>query len=209
MTRQIDDTAGLLVVARTERREALLQASLAVIRREGPLASMDSMAAEAGITKPILYRHFGDRSGLLSAVASRFADELVDRLSEALEAPGSPAERIDIAVRSYVAFIEEDPKLYGFLTQKVEVSSLVDSGLIERVADLLKVAISETMNELGLDARPAETWAYGVVGMMHLAGAHYANTPGMDREQFVRDLLALASGGLVGNTLTVEGAHPL
>lgn len=183
---------------RAERREALLQAALTVIRREGPAASMEAMAAEAGITKPILYRHFGDRSGLLSAVASRFADELIARLSAALALPGSPPERIEIAVRGYVAFIEEDPQLYGFLTQKVQVSSLVDSGLIERVSDLLKTAISDTMVELSLDPRPAETWAYGVVGMMHLAGAHWVSTPDMPREDFIDDLLALVTGGLIG-----------
>ncbi|MGH9170910.1 MAG: TetR/AcrR family transcriptional regulator [Acidimicrobiales bacterium] len=184
-----------------DRREALLRASLTVIRRDGPTASMDAMAAEAGITKPILYRHFGDRSGLLSAVASRFADELVVRLGAALAGPASPSKRIEVAVRAYVTFIEEDPELYGFLTQRVQVASLVDSGLIERVADLLQVAITESLEAAGLDSTSAETWAYGVVGMMHVAGAHYASTPGMDREDFVSDLLLLASGGLVGNGL--------
>jgi AcrR family transcriptional regulator len=62
------------------RREALLNAALAVITRDGPAASMDAMAAEAGITKPILYRHFGDRDGLIAAVANPFAPEHVKRL---------------------------------------------------------------------------------------------------------------------------------
>jgi AcrR family transcriptional regulator len=167
---------------------------------------MDAMAAEAGITKPILYRHFGDRSGLLSAVASRFADELITRLSEALELPGTPGERIDVAVRAYVSFIEEDPELYGFLTQRVHVSSIVESRLIVRVAGLLQAAIAQTMQDAGIDPSPAETWAYGVVGMMHLAGAHYANTPGMDREAFIHHLVMLTSGGLIANGLGLEAA---
>jgi AcrR family transcriptional regulator len=187
-----------------DRRETLLQASLTVIRRDGPLASMDAMAAEAGITKPILYRHFGDRSGLMSAVASRFADELIMRLSDALELPGTSAERIEVAVRAYVSFIEEDPELYGFLTQRVQVASIVDSGLIVRVAGLLKDAIAEAMDAAGVDSSPAETWAYGVVGMMHMAGAHYANAPGMDRDSFVRHLVMLTTGGLIGNGLGLE-----
>jgi AcrR family transcriptional regulator len=185
-------------MARSDRREFLLQAALRVIRRDGPLASMDAMAAEAGITKPILYRHFGDREGLMSAVAARFAGELVATLAESLASPGTPPERIEIAVRAYVAFIEKDPQLYGFLTQKVHVSSLVDSGLIERVAEVLQAEISETLSEFGLDNAPSETWAYGVVGMMHLAGAHWAAYGGRPREEFIQDLLLLASSGLLG-----------
>ena len=71
-------------VQRGERREELLNAAIAGIRKHGPSASMDSLAAEAGITKPILYRHFGDRAGLVSAIADRFADTLLADLTTAL-----------------------------------------------------------------------------------------------------------------------------
>ena len=52
---------------REQRREELLDAALGVIRREGRAASMEAMAAAARITKPILYRYFGDREGLARA----------------------------------------------------------------------------------------------------------------------------------------------
>jgi AcrR family transcriptional regulator len=181
-----------------QRREVLLSAALTVIGRDGPAASMEAMAAEAGITKPILYRHFGDRDGLIAAVANRFGDELVVRLSEALDRPGSPRERIEAAVRSYLGFIEEDPELYGFLTQRAQVSSVVESGVIERVAAVLESAIADTLAVAGVDARPAETWAYGVVGMMHLAGAHWVSTVGEPREPLVADLVSLVADGLLG-----------
>ncbi|MFC7511784.1 TetR/AcrR family transcriptional regulator [Streptomyces thermocarboxydus] len=43
------------------RRRELLEAADRVVLRDGPGASMNAIAAEAGITKPILYRHFGDK----------------------------------------------------------------------------------------------------------------------------------------------------
>ena len=61
---------------RLERRAELLDAATRVVRREGPAASMDQIAAEAGISKPIVYRHFRDRDDLVAGVAQRFADEL-------------------------------------------------------------------------------------------------------------------------------------
>jgi AcrR family transcriptional regulator len=188
------------MAASLERREKLLTAALTVIGRDGPGASMDEMAAEAGITKPILYRHFGDRDGLIAAVANRFADELVTRLSESLSRPGSPRDRIEAAVRSYVGFIEEDPALYGFLTQGAHVSSVLQTGVIDRVAGVLRSAIAEAIVDAGLDARPAETWAYGVVGMMHCAGAHWVSTESPAREPLIGDLVSLVTDGLLGAT---------
>ena len=70
---------------REERRESLLDAAVAVVRREGHTASMEAMARESGITKPILYRVFGDRDGLLHALGERFAAELTTELTAALD----------------------------------------------------------------------------------------------------------------------------
>ena len=49
---------------------------------------MDEIAAEAGITKPILYSHFGDKAGLVQALAERVARRLNRTVTEALTALG-------------------------------------------------------------------------------------------------------------------------
>ena len=80
--------------ARRRRREELLDAADRVISRLGPQASMDEIASEAGITKPILYRHFGDKDGLHQALAARYVDALMSALraaeASAIRAPTSP-----------------------------------------------------------------------------------------------------------------------
>src|SRR5512147_2238562 len=53
---------------RGEQRLRLLQAAQRAIHRDGAQVSMEDIAAEAGITKPIVYRHFGDRRGLAVAL---------------------------------------------------------------------------------------------------------------------------------------------
>jgi len=162
---------------------------------------MEAMAAEAGITKPILYRHFGDRDGLLAAVADRFADELVGRLTDELALGGPPRERIAAAVSCYIEFIEADPALYSLLTQWAPVSSPVVAGVVDRVATLLAATIGERLTEAGLDARPAQTWAYGVVGMVHLAGSRVAALPQPSRDAGVADLIDLVSDGVLGSAV--------
>ena len=97
---------------------------------------MDAMAAEAGITKPILYRHFGDRNGLVGRwrTGSRTAR---GPTQPALASESDQRRRIEAALRSYVDFIEEDPSLYGFLTREVAVASPVLVGVVDRVAVVL------------------------------------------------------------------------
>src|SRR3954463_9018501 len=69
---------------RAARRTELLEAAVRAIRRDGPGVSMDVIAAEAGVTKPIIYRHFGDRIGLATALADQFGAALVAELDDAL-----------------------------------------------------------------------------------------------------------------------------
>lgn len=191
---------------RPGRRDELLAAALEVIRAEGPNASMDDMAARAGITKPVLYRYFGDRDGLITALGERFSAVLAGRLGTALELRrNQPAEsRIRVAIDAYVRFIEEDPALYGFLTQHAAADSAALLAVVERVSGLVEQAIKEAFLAAGLDVRPAATWAHGIVGMVHLAGARWARQPDVPRSRLVADLTALVARGLIGAAIPVQ-----
>jgi AcrR family transcriptional regulator len=188
------------------RREELLAAALQVIRRDGPDASMEEMAAAAGITKPVLYRYFGDRDGLIGAVADDFAEAIVEKLQEALsgleEAP--PDVMLRAGIDAYVSFIEEDPYLYGFLTQQAPPDSAALVAVVDRVADPIAVLIAFRLEQAGLDPAPALTWAHGIVGMVHMAGARWARQPDMAREELVSHLVALVGYGLVSGGVPVQ-----
>ncbi len=204
----LTDTVAAAVVARASRRppgrrEALLAAALDVIRRVGTSASMDEMAAEAGITKPVLYRYFRDRDGLITALADQFADVLVARLQLALRDAARATQTdadgvIHRAIESYVGFIEEDPALYGFLTQHAPPEHPALIAVIERVAGAIAGVIRDNFTAQGFDPRPAVTFAHGIVGMVHLAGASWARNRDISREELVDDLTALVSRGLTG-----------
>jgi AcrR family transcriptional regulator len=180
---------------RSQRREELLEAALGVIRRQGRAASMEAMAAAAKITKPILYRYFGDREGLFNAVADRFAGELIERIDAALSASAPPRERLVRAIDSYVGFIEDDPELYGFV---MEARMTVLLGVADRIAAPIARAIGEELRAASADSGPAESWAYGIVGMVHLAGAHWAQNPTLPRRRLVEYLTELVWSGMPG-----------
>lgn len=108
------------------RRRELLEAADRVVLRDGPQASMNAIAAEAGITKPILYRHFGDKGGLYAALAKRHTDALLASLRAALDAPADRRERVEATLDTYLAAIEARPQVYRFLMHPAEGSQSGD-----------------------------------------------------------------------------------
>src|SRR5262245_64803282 len=100
---------------RLARRAELLEAALRVIRRGHGRVAMEDIAAEAGISRPILYRHFGDASGLYAAVADSFCQELLARLVRGERDIGPGRELLRHQIRVYLGFIASEPDVYWFL----------------------------------------------------------------------------------------------
>src|ERR671910_3007459 len=88
---------------RERRREELLDVADRVIQRRGVAVSMDEIASEAGITKPVLYRHFGDKDGLYKALTERYVDDLKLALKPAIEAE-EPRERLAATIDAYLSY---------------------------------------------------------------------------------------------------------
>jgi AcrR family transcriptional regulator len=183
------------------RRRSLLEAADRVVRRSGPEASMAAIAAEAGISKPVVYRHFGDKGGLYRALADRHIEDLMGRLSAALRRPADRYERTRLVVDAYLGAIEEEPQIYRFLLHRAPIEEPTLTGLVaeltRRVAEALSAGI---VHELGLSeaARPtALAWAHGMVGAVQAAGDWWLQTREVSREQLVDDLCALLTRGWV------------
>lgn len=195
------------VAGRTAKREQMLEAAIRVVRREGPGASMDEIAREAGITKPIIYRAFGDREGLTQAVADRFADELAATLGEQLEREDTTyRESVALTIDAYLAFIERDPKIVRFLVARdFGDPNNATPRLIQKICALVASSIGEQLRELGLDSGAAEPWAYAIVGGVHLAGDRWLENQTMTRARLVEYLTAMVWDGMKSFTgITVE-----
>jgi AcrR family transcriptional regulator len=185
---------------RALRREELLDAATDAIRRSGPSISMETMAAAAGVTKPILYRHFGDRDGLVHALAGRFSTNLMEQLQGSLAADGDPRERLASTIDAFVAFIEADPDLYRFLVHRAarEEPGAADElqGFIRRVSQQVTLVLGEQMRRAGLDSGGAEPIAHGIVGMVHAAGDWWVDRRTMPRSRLVGYLTSVLWEGL-------------
>jgi AcrR family transcriptional regulator len=201
----MDNRRGEREQATEERRRELLEAADRVVLRDGPGASMNAIAAEAGITKPILYRHFGDRDGLIAVIAERFATGLIGEIDQALLRTGSSRHELLVGtVEAYLGFIEQDPNLYRFLVRQglthpdgpASINPLVNS-----IARQVALVIGEQLRLDGNDAGAAVPWAYGIVGLVHHAGDWWLETRTMSRQALCDYLCDLLWNGLVATVV--------
>lgn len=188
---------------RTERREELLDAAVVAIRRDGAGVSMEDIAHEAGITKPILYANFGDKAGLADALAKRFTRDLVARFGEVWATTDDTRERVARAIDAWVGFIESDPHIYRFLSEGSFGAGrrLEDRRLVNGLGIVVARALGEWLREQGADSGPAEPWAYGVLGMVHVTTEWWLDRRTLSRRDLVEYLTSLLWDGFSGNGL--------
>lgn len=81
------------MVKRKENAEQILAAATRLFLEQGyGSTSLEAVAAEAGVTKPTVYSHFGSKQGLLAAITEAFATARANEVSSALESTGNPRQ---------------------------------------------------------------------------------------------------------------------
>jgi AcrR family transcriptional regulator len=96
-----------------ERREQLLDATKAIVARDGfHGVSIEAVAREAGVSRPIVYGHFHDLPGLLEALVEREGARALGQLASVLPkdlGAGDPRASLLAGLRGYLAAAEADP----------------------------------------------------------------------------------------------------
>ena len=189
---------------RARRRREFVDAALRVLEAQGPDLPMDAVAAEAGVTKPVLYRYFQDKSALVDALAERGSQILLDRLLPAIQA-GCPAmSRVRDAVGAYFAVIDEHPNLYWLLAREAKAGSGSGPDSIqqnkETIATALTAVLGDHLRAYNLDSGGAEPWAYGMTGLVQSTGEWWLQRRSMSRAtvvEYVTQIIWAAIAGML------------
>jgi AcrR family transcriptional regulator len=202
---------------RAERREQFVAAALRVLDAQGRELLMDAVAAEAGVTKPVLYRYFADKAALVQALGEYGSALLLDRLIPAIGADSPALARIRDAVGAYFAVIDEHPNLYWLLARRANTDGGPGADPVRRdkefIATTLTAVIGDYLRAYGLDSGAAEPWAYGVTGLVQSTGEWWLERRSMSRShviEYVTELIwAALAGVLRGAGITAEPDQPL
>jgi AcrR family transcriptional regulator len=94
--------------------------------------TMDDVAAEVGVTKPLLYNYFGNKERLYVACMERAGDALFATIEETVRPSANPGELLNDGLRAFFAFLDADRGAWAVLFDE----TLPQSGVVaNRVAD--------------------------------------------------------------------------
>ena len=153
------------------RRVELVESTLRAIRRQGATVSLDEIAAEAGTSKPVIYRHFGDRPGLYRAVVEKTAQFILDDLQTLVgrERPDDLSGLVRDLANGYLQLVQRDPEIYRFVMSR----PLVDGDLTDDPVAGLTMRSGERIAGLrragGYPQARADTWGHALVGCVRAA----------------------------------------
>jgi AcrR family transcriptional regulator len=208
---------------RDARRDELIAATIAAVRRHGAGVGMEQIAAQAGTSKAVVYRYFTDKADLYLAVGSRIAGMLTETITRAMEDQAQPRAVLQAGVEAYLTLIEAEPELYRFVVRRPLLQRTGSTGSAggtvtlgqDPVADYMNLLgarisriLGDGLRDMGVDSGAAEPWGYGMVGMVHSAGDWWLERQSMSRSALAEYLTSLIWGGLAGAYAAAGVAAP-
>nr|WP_245614110.1 TetR family transcriptional regulator [Actinokineospora inagensis] len=202
---------------RAARREEFVEAALRALAEHGPDLGMEHVAAEAGVTKPVLYRHFTDKADLFVALGHRGTEILFERLIPAMNREEAPLPRIRKSLDAFFSIIEEYPNLYRLLVRSTFADRRLDNDIVaedkEVIANALASLLGDYMRAYQIDSGGAEVWGHGIVGMVQNVGEWWLERRTMSRDAVVEYLTmtiwSAIDGTMRGYGVSIDPHKPL
>jgi AcrR family transcriptional regulator len=190
----VDTRAPRRRLGRAERERQILDAAVAVFGERGyQNASMDQVAERVGVTKPVLYTHFGSKHGLLLACIARARAELLEVTSAAASAASTPEEMLRKGTLAFFDYLERQAPEWTILYAE----SAVAGDAIEEIRAQQTDFIATLLAAAAPDADPQRLagWANVIVGACERLALWRART-GITSEQATDYLMDLVWTGL-------------
>ncbi|UTT67704.1 TetR/AcrR family transcriptional regulator [Janibacter sp. CX7] len=189
------------------RREQLVDVGRRVFAAKGvDGTSVEDLAATAGVSKPVVYEHFGGKEGLYAVVVDRELRALTDAVTASLTAGGSDRETIERAALALLDYIEDSPDGFRILVR--DVSGTAPSGtyasLLSDVAAEVAHLLSDAFEQRELESRYAPMYAQMLVGLVSLTGQWWLETRTPPKDVVAAHMVNLAWNGLSGLSAHLE-----
>ena len=182
-----------------ERREQLLDVGRALFAQRGfDATSVEEIAQSAGVSKPVVYEHFGGKEGLYAVVVDREMGRLLGAITGALTSTGKPRELLEGAAFALLDYIESSSDGFRILVRDSPVAQSTGSfaSLISDAASQVEHIMVNQFKMRGFDPKNAPMYAQMLVGMVALTGQWWLDERKPDKAVVAAHLVNLAYNGL-------------
>lgn len=184
---------------RAKREQQLLNVALQLFIEHGYQGtSMEDIASAAGVTRPIVYNHFGSKDGIYLACLRRARESLDQHIVDAAQDPTTLEGRLKAGVDGYFTFVEENRASWHLLFgggaaiagSAAEEATRLRFQTVEKITQLL-VAVAQ-----GVDAETCEGFAHAVSGAGEQIAKWWMQRPHVSKEHVIGLMLSFTWGGL-------------
>ena len=184
-----------------QRREQLLDVGRALFAERGfDGTSIEEVAARAGVSKPVVYEHFGGKEGLYAVVVDREMEQLLDRITTALGSATHPRVVLERTALSLLGYIEDSTDGFRILVRDSPVAHSTGgfASLISDAASQVEHILAAQFRSRGFAAEHAPMYAQMLVGMVALTGQWWLDVQTPKKADVAAHLVNLAWNGLAG-----------
>jgi AcrR family transcriptional regulator len=183
-------------VGRAERERQILDAAIAVFGERGyQNASMDQVAERVGVTKPVLYTHFGSKHGLLLACIARARAELLEVTSAAAASASTPEEMLRRGTLAFFDYLQRQAPEWTILYAESAVAGEAIEEIRAQQTDFIATLLAAQAP--GTDPQRLTGWAQVIVGACERLALWRARA-GVTSEEATGYLMDLVWTGLSG-----------
>ncbi len=182
-----------------ERRAQLLTVARSVFAEQGFAAtSIEDIAERAGVTRPVVYEHFGGKEGIYAVVVDREVTRLSELLSAPLIAAGGSREAAEGAASAFLQFIEDETDGFRVLSRDAPTGSGRGSfaSVLNDVATRTEVLLADAFEARGYDPAIAPMYARMLVGATAQVGEWWLEVREPDRDTVAAHIINLMWNGL-------------
>ncbi|NMD55249.1 MULTISPECIES: TetR/AcrR family transcriptional regulator [Tsukamurella] len=191
-----------------ERRNQLVNTARSVFADRGyEAATIEEVAAKAGVSKPVVYEHFGGKEGLYAVVVDREMEMVLEVFSRAMLEDRSKT-RIEQIALALLTYVEERADGFRILTRN---SSVEHSGgystLLNDLVGQVESHLEGEFSTKNLDPGLAPLYAQALVGMVAMTAQWWLEVRDPPKEAVAAHIVNLSWYGLIGlkeNPVAIE-----
>ena len=183
-----------------QRREQLVQVGRKLFAAKGyEGTSVEEIAARAGVSKPVVYEHFGGKEGAYAVVVDRETQVLHTSIRSALTTPGAGSrELLERGAMALLDYIDGCPDGFRILSRDSSTGQPSGSfaSILSDIAAQVEDILAGEFERTGHDPQFAGLYAQALVGLVAQTGQQWLENREPSRQVVASHLINLAWNGM-------------
>jgi AcrR family transcriptional regulator len=181
-----------------ERRQQLLDIGRHLFAERGfEGTSIEEIAAQADVSKPVVYEHFGGKEGLYAVVVDREVERLLTMVTTLLEGEHND-QKFEAAAVALLRYIDENSDGFRILVRDSNPGSVSGTygTMLSDIAMQVEYIMADFLRSRGRDPKLAPMYSQMMVGMVAFTGQWWLDARKPRLEEVASNLIDIAWNGL-------------